>query len=257
MSCSITTPLFSKHNEICIDIYESLDEIRIIREGEEYTWHPNGNRKTKLNWRNDKLHGRQIEWYPDGITMKADFNYDCGIMDGTQYAYYENGQPKFIHNIERRLHHKTQYEWYPDGTHKLESNLHYGTKHGKQIGTNPDKSKYEYNYDFDKLDGLQFEYYPDGSRKHEWMFNKGKKIEFQFAWYPPNEYASCDDNRKYIEFYNSNGYQHNLQRYWYPNGNPEANYNYKNGNKVGNQIGYYPSGLKKFNYNCESVIVIN
>jgi len=57
-------------------------------------WDLNGNLMNKVEYLNNKLHGKWIEYYVSG-KIECITNYEFDLKHGTEICFYENGNKKF------------------------------------------------------------------------------------------------------------------------------------------------------------------
>ena len=68
-----------------------LDKDGNIIEGEFTRFSDNGKIEAVMNFKDEKLHGKAVKYYKDGITKRSELIYSNGILQGLQKRYYESG----------------------------------------------------------------------------------------------------------------------------------------------------------------------
>ncbi len=179
------------------------------------TYWENGNLKSELNYKNDKLDGKST-WYYENGKKEMEATYKDNVLNGPLLRWYKNGLPE----VE---------SYYEDG--KLQ---------GKAITYNDfGYIVLEENYRNDTLNGKYFKYYNDRTPQIDGEYVDGL---FQGRW------IYYDNRGKIVgmgEFDHGSG----IQKAWWPNGELKREVSYVNNLKNGADKWYRPDGkLEKVIY---------
>jgi antitoxin component YwqK of YwqJK toxin-antitoxin module len=192
-----------------------------LRNGELICRHKNGNLLEHLNYKNGKLHGKQLDYHYDSGKIWREQNYTYGRKDGIQTSYYENGQVDDIQNYQDSLRHgeqkgfwrdctKSSYSFYingqPHGEHRRWHKNgqpwtieHYqnGHKQGEFYKWDEQGRITEYAYFKDNIPiGVSFGFW-DGKQTFERYFENGQlKREIYEYYTSPQKYFETKRKRK-------------------------------------------------------------
>jgi len=95
--------------------------------GESITFYPNGRILKKISYKNGKLHGERILYYEHG-QVKDKVNFINGLSQGEWIEYYENEQVKSKSNIKDGKLHGEVIKYYEDGQIEIKENYIDGVK---------------------------------------------------------------------------------------------------------------------------------
>jgi antitoxin component YwqK of YwqJK toxin-antitoxin module len=92
---------------------------------------PNGQVKSKTEYRQGKKHGAEWMWYEDG-KLYWERSYENGEKHGAHRGWWPNGRQKFLYRFENGTYEGEVLEWYDNG--QLFRRLHYvkGEEAGEQ-----------------------------------------------------------------------------------------------------------------------------
>ncbi len=193
------------------------------------TYHPNGNKKSEKNYKNNKPHGLYTEWYENG-NKKSKKNYKDGTKHGLETNWSADDQNAteitWIDGLKRkeckRKGSKKELvtKWYKNGQKRMEGTL-----------------------SNDKRHGLETHWWDEnGWKKWERTWKDGKKHGPGTYWY---ESIITLSPYKYKEENYKNDKKHGVFTWWHENGQKKHEMNYKDGELHGMNSWWYENGQKE------------
>jgi antitoxin component YwqK of YwqJK toxin-antitoxin module len=121
------------------------------------------------------------EFYANGI-MKKQITIYQGMLHGTYRSFYEDGKPWEIRNYKNNL------------------------SNGKHVGYWPESGnqKFEYNYDEEKMQGLQKKWYKSGKPYLFLNYSNDREDGLQQGW--------RENGKLYLNYVAKDGYRYGLQK---------------------------------------------
>ncbi|MBU0686771.1 MAG: toxin-antitoxin system YwqK family antitoxin [Candidatus Margulisbacteria bacterium] len=169
---------FYEHNKMIA--HKLFDENGVAKEvvgnipdGFVSRYYSDGKLELLVQYKNNKINGKQIEYYENG-NLKVSYNLKDNLFEGHQNAYYdENGKLQSITSFVAGKKNGV-IKVFDNGILQLEGNLKNGTPEGLNKMFYPNgQIKYESNYKEGKLDGILRTFYTDGHLQREMYFNDG------------------------------------------------------------------------------------
>ena len=163
-----------------------------IPDGLYQRYNDSGKMVYQAHYHQQKLHGREIEYYDDGVTLRADRGYRNGELDGENRYYFPNGKPHSISTFDQGREVGLMQEFTAAGVKIVERNSCItppGGRCGKQQTFNPDGTPLTDN---DYLFGRQQthnSWYASGQREEETRI--GADDSYTQISYYPNGQISC------------------------------------------------------------------
>ena len=77
-------------------------------------WDIYGNLINKVEYLNNKLHGKWIEYYPSG-KIECIIDYEFDLKHGSEICFYENGNKKFERKYKEDIPVSGIIRWKSDG----------------------------------------------------------------------------------------------------------------------------------------------
>lgn len=163
-----------------------------IPEGLYQRYNASGKMVYQAHYHQQKLHGRETEYYDDGVTLRADRGYLNGELDGENRYYFPNGKPQSISTFNQGREVGLMQEFTANGVKIIERNTcppPSNGRCGKQQTFNPDGTPLTDN---DYLLGHQQtnnSWYPSGQREEETRIGDDDSYT-QISYYPDGQ-ISC------------------------------------------------------------------
>lgn len=230
------------------------------------TLYPNGSKKRQYSLVNHRYEGDYTEWYSNGSTHFL-LHFANDEPDGIQEEFYPDGSIKVRAHYLQGQKHGSYKEWHPNGSTAISVEFIDGKKNGKVTSTYSNGQKsfegtfsqdiptethqswhdngtlvYAATYSQGLLEGPELSFYPDGTPRVQAYYRAGK-LE--------GPYSSFYENGKKFEVLNySQNHPTGHCVLYYPSENEEEQQiskstNYIDGKFDGEQISYYPTGLKQ------------
>lgn len=99
------------------------------REGEQYTYHENGQLASVRSYRNNKKHGEHVGWWPNG-NKKFSYHFIDGLQEGESLEWYVDGELFREMNYTKGKEEGSQKMWENDGSIRA----NYVVKNGRRYG---------------------------------------------------------------------------------------------------------------------------
>lgn len=101
------------------------------RHGLAIYWYSNGNKQSEFNYADDKLHGLGRYWYDDG-QLQHEATYQRGLLHGIAKDWWPDGKPCSVEQFVNGRKHGRWRSWWPTGKLSEETNWQNGTLIRKQ-----------------------------------------------------------------------------------------------------------------------------
>ena len=139
------------------------------------TYHPNGQKKSEGNLKDNKKHGRWAWWYENG-QKEREASYRNGQAEGLWVSWYPDGQK------ESEIYYKNgQYDgvttlWRNNGLKKINEHWKDNKKDGLQTYWRKNGEKSEERFTNGEPDGLWTEWDQDGNKTLEVHYKDSKEV---------------------------------------------------------------------------------
>jgi len=143
-------------------------------------WHPNGQMKSSMNFKDDILDGTYVGWY-EGGQKSVEGKYASDHFVGPLTLWYQNGQVSATGNFdEKGKKVGAHVGWYENGIKKEEVIYKAGRRDGQySFWSDKGKLKVQAMYHNDQLDGEYTEYFDNGNTYKKGSYKDGKQ---QGSW---------------------------------------------------------------------------
>lgn len=243
--------------------YEHIYKDSLL-DGKQTIWFENGNKMYESNYSHGQLHGNQKGWFENG-KIEFESNYKYGLLNGMDWFWYESGKMESMGTYKDGKEDGYWVGWYENGYKKEEGDYLEGERDGNWTTWNINGKKtseeywvngiidsktsyswykngqmrYEINFKYGGLHGIEKEWYEDGKNKFKHYWNKGRPDGEWVEWY--------NNGQKKYEGNWDNGSREGEWHYYYINGNIEKEGYYKNDEMVSDWTFYYEYGNIKKN----------
>lgn len=221
-----------------------------------------GNKLRELTFKNGNKSGEEVYYYADGTknlsvnhkhgvewglrtfyniygNREREYYYKNGVMDSLTRFYYENGKLEF-----EGFHKENELDglskWYSyDGKLETTINFRNGQRHGEYIYFGEDGKTVAFKLMYRNGQIIEYTYL---DKNNQWLPpTTVKNGTFDLKAFYPNGKPSYEGS--FIK-----NQRHGLCRYFYMNGNLEAEFNFDLGVNIGEQKEYYISGKPRVIY---------
>jgi len=151
-------------------------ERNFIDDGKRKAFYDNGNKKSELSYKDDKLDGIQTHWHLNG-QINSESNYKDGKKDGEWTWWFENGRIQKIDNYKDDKRDGKLFFGWENGKKRFEGYYKNDKRDGKLTWWFEDgQLQAEENYKDDKVDGKATAWYENGQIKTEKYYNNGECV---------------------------------------------------------------------------------